>query len=155
MATALQAAENSAQNVAEQNALRMGLANISPVHLGNNDPATKQIVPVYLEGDYINVQSGDRLWNNVDYEANIAAALARWGIPPEPAADPERATWRTQYLRREMPDLPAGHDMFTAAGETIGDTLLANMKAKGVKYGVESMCIGGGMGAAALFELCD
>jgi acetyl-CoA acyltransferase len=25
--------------------------------------------------------------------------------------------------------------------------------AKGVKYGVESMCIGGGMGAAALFEL--
>jgi acetyl-CoA acyltransferase len=29
------------------------------------------------------------------------------------------------------------------------------MKAKGVKYGVESMCIGGGMGAAALFELCD
>jgi acetyl-CoA acyltransferase len=29
------------------------------------------------------------------------------------------------------------------------------MQAKGVKYGVESMCIGGGMGAAGLFELCD
>jgi acetyl-CoA acyltransferase len=29
------------------------------------------------------------------------------------------------------------------------------MKERGVKYGVESMCIGGGMGAAALFELCD
>jgi acetyl-CoA acyltransferase len=27
------------------------------------------------------------------------------------------------------------------------------MQARGVKYGVESMCIGGGMGAAALFEL--
>ncbi len=33
--------------------------------------------------------------------------------------------------------------------------LLANMKERGVKYGIESMCIGGGMGAAALFELCD
>ncbi|MFC1670499.1 hypothetical protein ACFL20_08905 [Spirochaetota bacterium] len=30
-----------------------------------------------------------------------------------------------------------------------------NMKRLGVKYGIESMCIGGGMGAAALFELCD
>jgi acetyl-CoA acyltransferase len=29
------------------------------------------------------------------------------------------------------------------------------MQQRGVKYGVESMCIGGGMGAAALFELCD
>jgi acetyl-CoA acyltransferase len=29
------------------------------------------------------------------------------------------------------------------------------MKQRGVKYGVESMCIGGGMGAAALFEMCD
>jgi acetyl-CoA acyltransferase len=29
------------------------------------------------------------------------------------------------------------------------------MKARGAKYGIESMCIGGGMGAAALFELCE
>jgi acetyl-CoA acyltransferase len=29
------------------------------------------------------------------------------------------------------------------------------MQARGVKYGVESMCIGGGMGAAALFELIE
>jgi acetyl-CoA acyltransferase len=29
------------------------------------------------------------------------------------------------------------------------------MQQKGAKYGVESMCIGGGMGAAALFELCE
>jgi acetyl-CoA acyltransferase len=29
------------------------------------------------------------------------------------------------------------------------------MRQRGQKYGVESMCIGGGMGAAALFELCD
>jgi acetyl-CoA acyltransferase len=29
------------------------------------------------------------------------------------------------------------------------------MKGLGVQYGIESMCIGGGMGAAALFELCE
>jgi acetyl-CoA acyltransferase len=26
------------------------------------------------------------------------------------------------------------------------------MKTRGIKYGIESMCIGGGMGAAAVFE---
>jgi acetyl-CoA acyltransferase len=29
------------------------------------------------------------------------------------------------------------------------------MRERGAKYAVESMCIGGGMGAAALFELCE
>ncbi len=40
-------------------------------------------------------------------------------------------------------------------GAKLCATLLANMKERGAKYGVESMCIGGDMGAAALFELCD
>jgi acetyl-CoA acyltransferase len=47
-----------------------------------------------------------------------------------------------------------GHPL-GCTGAQLCATLLANMKAKGVQYGVESMCIGGGMGAAALFELCD
>ena len=47
-----------------------------------------------------------------------------------------------------------GHPL-GCTGAKLCATLLANMKAKGVQYGVESMCIGGGMGAAALFELCD
>ena len=47
-----------------------------------------------------------------------------------------------------------GHPL-GCTGAKLCATLLANMKEKGVKYGVESMCIGGGMGAAALFEMCD
>jgi len=47
-----------------------------------------------------------------------------------------------------------GHPL-GCTGAKLAATLLANMKMKGVKYGVEAMCIGGGMGAAALFELCD
>ncbi|MFZ0132365.1 MAG: thiolase family protein [Desulfobacterales bacterium] len=47
-----------------------------------------------------------------------------------------------------------GHPL-GCTGAKLCATLLANMKARGVKYGIESMCVGGGMGAAALFELCE
>jgi acetyl-CoA acyltransferase len=46
-----------------------------------------------------------------------------------------------------------GHPL-GCTGAKLCATLLANMKERGVKYGIESMCIGGGMGAAALFEMC-
>ena len=47
-----------------------------------------------------------------------------------------------------------GHPL-GCTGAKLCATLLANMKRLGVKYGIESMCMAGGMGAAALFELCD
>jgi acetyl-CoA acyltransferase len=47
-----------------------------------------------------------------------------------------------------------GHPL-GCTGTKLCATLLANMQARGAKYGIESMCIGGGMGAAALFELCE
>ena len=47
-----------------------------------------------------------------------------------------------------------GHPL-GCTGAKLCATLLANMRKKGARYGVESMCIGGGMGAAALFELCE
>jgi acetyl-CoA acyltransferase len=47
-----------------------------------------------------------------------------------------------------------GHPL-GCTGAKLCATLLNNMQARGVKYGVESMCIGGGMGAAALFERCE
>jgi acetyl-CoA acyltransferase len=47
-----------------------------------------------------------------------------------------------------------GHPL-GCTGSKLAATLIANMRRKGVKYGVESMCIGAGMGAAALFELCE
>ena len=47
-----------------------------------------------------------------------------------------------------------GHPL-GCTGAKLCATLLNNMQERGAKYGVESMCIGGGMGAAALFELCN
>ena len=47
-----------------------------------------------------------------------------------------------------------GHPL-GCTGAKLCATLLSNMQERGVRYGVESMCIGGGMGAAALFKLCE
>ena len=47
-----------------------------------------------------------------------------------------------------------GHPL-GCTGAKLCATLLANMRSQGATFGVESMCIGGGMGAAALFELCE
>jgi acetyl-CoA acyltransferase len=47
-----------------------------------------------------------------------------------------------------------GHPL-GCTGAKLTATLLANMQRLGVKYGIVSMCIGGGMGAAGLYELCE
>jgi len=47
-----------------------------------------------------------------------------------------------------------GHPL-GCTGAKLCAQLINEMQARGAKYGVESMCIGGGMGAAALFELCE
>jgi acetyl-CoA acyltransferase len=47
-----------------------------------------------------------------------------------------------------------GHPL-GCTGAKLCAQLMTEMKARGKKYGIESMCIGGGMGAAALFELCE
>ncbi|MBN2039097.1 MAG: thiolase family protein [Spirochaetes bacterium] len=40
-------------------------------------------------------------------------------------------------------------------GSKLAAQLINIMSEKGLKYGIESMCVGGGMGAAALFELVE
>ncbi len=47
-----------------------------------------------------------------------------------------------------------GHPL-GCTGAKLCAQLMTEMRERGVKYGVESMCIGGGMGAAALFELVE
>ncbi|MDD5476129.1 MAG: thiolase family protein [Syntrophales bacterium] len=47
-----------------------------------------------------------------------------------------------------------GHPL-GCTGAKLCAQLMTEMQARGARYGIESMCIGGGMGAAALFELCE
>jgi acetyl-CoA acetyltransferase family protein len=46
-----------------------------------------------------------------------------------------------------------GHP-FGMTGARLVGTLLTEMRRRNVRYGVVTMCIGGGQGAAGLFELC-
>lgn len=47
-----------------------------------------------------------------------------------------------------------GHPL-GCTGAKLCAQLMTEMKARKVRYAIESMCMGGGMGAAAIFELCD
>lgn len=47
-----------------------------------------------------------------------------------------------------------GHPL-GCTGAKLATTLINEMRRRGVKYGLETMCIGTGMGAAGVFELCD
>ncbi|HOV59709.1 MAG TPA: thiolase family protein [Candidatus Hydrogenedentes bacterium] len=47
-----------------------------------------------------------------------------------------------------------GHPL-GCTGTKLAATLIYEMRRRGVKWGLETMCIGGGMGAAGVFELCE
>jgi acetyl-CoA acyltransferase len=81
------------------------------------------------------------------FELNEAFASQALYCIRELGLDPERVNIHGGAIA-------LGHPL-GCTGAKLCATLLANMRETGVRYGVESMCIGGGMGAAALFELCD
>jgi acetyl-CoA acyltransferase len=47
-----------------------------------------------------------------------------------------------------------GHPL-GCTGAKLSTQLIYEMKARGAKYGIVTMCIGGGMGAAGVYELCN
>ena len=42
-----------------------------------------------------------------------------------------------------------------ATGTRVTVTLMNELKKRGLRYGVATMCVGGGMGAAAVIKMCD
>ncbi|MEW5742072.1 MAG: thiolase family protein [Myxococcota bacterium] len=92
-----------------------------------------------LERNKLQVKDIDVFEVNEAFAAQAVYCLRELGIPPE-KANPNGGA------------IALGHPLGVSGTRMVG-TLLRELKRRGGKYGVVSMCIGGGMGAAALFEV--
>jgi acetyl-CoA acyltransferase len=77
-------------------------------------------------------------------ELNEAFAAQALAVIREMEIDPERVNVNGGAIA-------LGHPL-GATGAKLTTQLLHEMKRRGSKYGMVTMCIGGGMGAAAIFE---
>jgi len=77
---------------------------------------------------------------NEAFACQVLSVLKEWGIE---SGDPR--------LNVNGSGISLGHPI-GATGARIMTTLLHEMNRRGAKYGLETMCIGGGQGMAAIFE---
>jgi acetyl-CoA C-acetyltransferase len=78
---------------------------------------------------------------NEAFAAQVLAVMAEWGFG---AADRERTNVNGSGIA-------LGHPV-GATGARILATLLRELDRREARYGLETMCIGGGQGLAAIFE---
>ena len=76
---------------------------------------------------------------NEAFACQVLAVLEIWGVGS------------TEIVNANGSGISLGHPI-GATGVRIMTTLLHEMKRRGVRYGLETMCIGGGQGMAAVFE---
>jgi acetyl-CoA acyltransferase len=98
-------------------------------------------VPKLLRQTGIDLKDVGLVELNEAFAAQALACIRQLGLDPE-------------KVNVNGGAIALGHPL-GCTGAKLCATLLASMKSRGVKYGIETMCIGGGMGAAALFELCE
>ena len=98
-------------------------------------PAVRKL----LAKNKLTVKDIDVFEVNEAFAAQSVYCLRELGIPPE-KANPNGGA------------IAMGHPL-GVSGTRMTGTLLRELKRRGGKYGVVTMCIGGGMGAAALFEV--
>jgi acetyl-CoA C-acetyltransferase len=77
---------------------------------------------------------------NEAFAAQVLAVLAEWEMPAE---DPR--------LNVHGSGISLGHPVGATGGRILA-TLLRELDRRGARYGLETMCIGGGQGLAAVFE---
>jgi acetyl-CoA C-acetyltransferase len=129
---------------------RLGTLGLEPMALlrgwavAGCHPATMGIGPVpavarLFERTGLGWDDVDLIELNEAFAAQVLAVLAEWKLP-----DQER-------LNVNGSGISLGHPI-AATGARILCTLLWEMKRRGARYGLETMCIGGGQGLAALFE---
>ena len=80
---------------------------------------------------------------NEAFSSQVLAVLKGWGVHDAEEVDAK--------VNVNGSGISLGHPI-AATGARILATLLNEMERRNAKYGLESMCVGGGQGVAALFE---
>jgi acetyl-CoA C-acetyltransferase len=109
-------------------------------------PATMGIGPVpatarALDRAGLKLSDMDLIELNEAFAAQVLAVIREWGL----AADDARVNVHGSGIS-------LGHPVGATGGRILA-TLLREMRRRGARYGLETMCIGGGQGLAAVFEL--
>jgi acetyl-CoA C-acetyltransferase len=116
-------------------------AGVAPARMGIGPvPATARA----LERAGLKLSDMDLIELNEAFAAQVLAVAREWGLA---AADFGR-------LNVHGSGISLGHPV-GATGARILATLLREMARRGARYGLETMCIGGGQGLAAVFELAS
>jgi len=107
-------------------------------------PATMGIGPVpavskLMDKLGMSIQDMDLIELNEAFAAQVLAVLREWKLPNE------------DNLNVNGSGISLGHPI-AATGARILTTLLKEMEARDAQFGLETMCVGGGQGVAAMFE---
>ena len=112
-------------------------AGVEPSRMGVGPVAATAAV---LERASLTLDDLDLIELNEAFAAQVLAVLAEWKI-----------SWQDERLNPNGSGISLGHPV-GATGARILATLLHEMERREARYGLETMCIGGGQGLAALFE---
>jgi acetyl-CoA C-acetyltransferase len=114
-------------------------AGVEPAYMGIGPvPA----VNLALERAGLKLADIDLIEVNEAFASQVLACTQQWGLAPGDFA----------RLNVNGSGISLGHPVGATGGRILA-TLLREMKRRGARYGLETMCIGGGQGLAAVFEL--
>lgn len=112
------------------------VAGVHPAYMGIGPvPATEKA----LDRADLNLDAMDVIELNEAFAAQVLAVLREWKIEDE------------DKLNANGSGISLGHPI-AATGARILTTLLHEMERRDARYGLETMCVGGGQGVAAIFE---
>jgi acetyl-CoA C-acetyltransferase len=77
---------------------------------------------------------------NEAFAAQVLACLREWGLD-----------WRDERFNPNGSGISLGHPVGATGGRILA-TMLREMRRRESRYGLETMCIGGGQGLSAIFE---
>ncbi|MBI4233987.1 MAG: acetyl-CoA C-acetyltransferase [Chloroflexi bacterium] len=110
---------------------------VHPAYMGIGPvPAVKKM----FEKTGLSMNQMDVIELNEAFAAQVLAVLREWNVLPT-----------EERLNPNGSGISLGHPI-ACTGVRILATLLYEMKRRGARYGLETMCVGGGQGVAAVFE---